>query len=285
MITTSMNWRGPACRIRSRLSVTAGSTPAIASARGLLCVRRCAIHEDVHVALHQPRSRQQDEHRYEEGGDGVRARVALVHEHEPDQHCDGSGEIAGEVKRVRRERCASVAARRPPEDDRAADVDRDHDPDHHERVPPGLDRGSARAGEMSDRPPGDEATGGNQDRRLGKSGEMLGLPVAVLVRDVRRTNRDTDREERQQGRHEVGARVQRLRDEAQAVRGEARAELERDEHDGRDHRDEGCPSLRIHPASETEEPAGEAGSSRLLVSPPELRAGDVALEVLFERRA
>ena len=64
-----------------------------------------------------------------------------------------------------------------------------------------------------------------------------------------------------QRRHEVGAGVQRLRDQAQAVRGEACAELERDEHDGRDHRDERRTSLGIHPASETEEPALPAGSS------------------------
>ena len=108
---------------------------------------------------------------------------------------------------------------------------------------------------MGDRPPGDEAAGRNQDRCLGKSGEMLGLPVSVLVRDIRRSYRDTDREERQQRRDEVGSRVQCLRDEAQAVRGEACAEFEQDEQDGRDHRDERRPSLRIHPASETEEPA------------------------------
>ena len=90
---------------------------------------------------------------------------------------------------------------------------------------------------------------------------MLRLAVAVLVRDVRGSNRDSNREERQERRHEVGAGVQRLRDQAQAVRGKACAELERDEHDGRDHRDERRTSLGIHPASETEEPALPAGSS------------------------
>jgi len=58
---------------------------------------------------------------------------------------------------------------------------------------------------MSDRPPGDEAAGQNKNRRLGKSGKMLGLPVSVLVGNVRGSDRDTDREERQQRRHEVGA--------------------------------------------------------------------------------
>ena len=91
---------------------------------------------------------------------------------------------------------------------------------------------------------------------------MLGLAVAVLVRDVRGADGDTDREEREQRRNEVGSGVQRLGDQAEAVRRQAGAELERDEHDGRDHRDERCSPLRMHPASETEEPA-EAGSSSI----------------------
>ena len=84
--------------------------PRDRQARRLLCVCRCSIHQDVHIALHQPGGGEQDENRHEEGGDGVRARVALVHEHEPDQHCDGSREIAGEVERIRRQGSASVAA-------------------------------------------------------------------------------------------------------------------------------------------------------------------------------
>jgi hypothetical protein len=39
---------------------------------------------------------------------------------------------------------------------------------------------------------------------------MLGLPVPVLVPLVRRPSRDADREEREQGGDEVGARVERL---------------------------------------------------------------------------
>jgi len=76
----------------------------------LLCVCRCAIHQDIHVALHQPSGGEQDEPSDEERGHGVRSLVTFVHEHEPDQHCDGAGEITGKVERVRRQRCASIAA-------------------------------------------------------------------------------------------------------------------------------------------------------------------------------
>ena len=89
--------------------------------------------------------------------------------------------------------------------------------------------------------------GQDEDRRLGESREVLRLAVAVLVPDVGGADRDADREERQERRDEVGARVQRLRDEPEAVRGEACAELERDERDGRDHRDERGTSLRDSP--------------------------------------
>ena len=59
--------------------------------------------------------------------------------------------------------------------------------------------------------------------------EVLRLAVAVLVAGVGGTRGDADREERQQRRDEVGAGVRGLREEPEAVRGEARAELERDQ--------------------------------------------------------
>ncbi len=54
---------------------------------------------------------------------------------------------------------------------------------------------------------------------------MLGLAVAELVRDVGRPGRDANREVGEQRGDEVGARVRRLRDEAEAVRREADASL------------------------------------------------------------
>src|SRR4051794_25915643 len=87
---------------------------------------------------------------------------------------------------------------------------------------------------------------------------MLRLAVAVLVRHVCRADRDTDGEEREQRRNQIGSGVQRLGDQSEAVRRQAGAELERDEQDGRDHRDERRSPLRMHPASKTEEPARRA---------------------------
>src|SRR3954452_16955850 len=112
---------------------------------------------------------------------------------------------------------------------------------------------------------------------------MLRLAVPVLVRHVRGADRNTDGEEREQRRNQIGSGVQRLGDQPEAVRRQAGAELERDEQDGRDHRDERRSPLRMHPASKTEEPA-EAGSSSIF-RPEKLRAGDVAVEALLERRA
>src|SRR5256886_2681609 len=209
--------------------------------------------------------------------------MALVHQDEPHEHCDRASEIAGEEQRVRCQRRTSVTTRCAPQDDGATDVDNDHDPNHGERVPPRLDRRRPLADEMRGCTPGDEEAGRGEDRSLGKSREMLRLAVPVLVRDVSGPDRDANRKESQQRRNEVGAGVQRLRDEAEAVRRETRAELERDERNRRGHGDERGLSLRIHPASETEEPAGKASSS-LLSYPLKLRTGDVALEVLDERR-
>ena len=84
---------------------------------------------------------------------------------------------------------------------------------------------------------------------LGKRGEVLGLAVAVLVAPVGRLGGDADREEREQGRDEVGARVDRLGDQAEAVRGEADRELERDERRRRGDRHERGPALRCQSSS------------------------------------
>ncbi len=67
---------------------------------------------------------------------------------------------------------------------------------------------------------------------------MLGLAVPVLMRHVGRTCGDTNREVGQKGRDEVGARVDRLRDEPEAVRRQADTELEDDERRRGGNRDE-----------------------------------------------
>ena len=58
---------------------------------------------------------------------------------------------------------------------------------------------------------------------------MLRLAVPELMRDVGRTRRDADREEREQRRDEIGSGVRRLGDEAEAVRREPDGQLEDDE--------------------------------------------------------
>ena len=70
------------------------------------------------------------------------------------------------------------------------------------RPPPRNRRSSART-EM-------KMLASDEERRLGERGEVLRLPVAVLVPDVRGTRRDADGEERQERGDEVRRRVQRL---------------------------------------------------------------------------
>ena len=103
--------------------------------RGRLGLRGRAIHQHVDVRLDQPRGGEQHEHADEERGDRVAVLVAVVREDEPDEHRERAEQVAAEVQRVRRERRALVAPRGPPRDDRAAEVDRDHDAEDGERVP------------------------------------------------------------------------------------------------------------------------------------------------------
>ena len=78
---------------------------------------------------------------------------------------------------------------------------------------------------------------------------MLGLAVPVLMPDVGRPSRHADGEERQQRCDEVGARVRGLREEPEAVRREARPELQPDQSDRDQHGDERSPPLRSHRGS------------------------------------
>ena len=59
-----------------------------------------------------------------------------------------------------------------------------------------------------DRVPDDEDAGHDEDRALGERGQMLGLPVAVLVTDVGGAHGDADGEEGQQRGDEICARVE-----------------------------------------------------------------------------
>ena len=79
--------------------------------------------------------------------------------------------------------------------------------------------------------------------------EMLGLPVAVLVAGIGGAHGDADGEEREQRSDEIGAGMGGLGDEAEAVRREAGAELQRDERERREHRPERGLPLGLHAGS------------------------------------
>ena len=72
------------------------------------------------------------------------------------------------------------------------------------------------------------------------------LLMAVLVAEVSRSRGDADGEEGEQRGDEVRSRVRRLGQEAEAVRRDAGAELQRDQGRRCDHGDERCPPLRRH---------------------------------------
>ena len=111
-----------------------------------------------------------------------------------------------------------------------------------------------------------------EERRLGERGEVLGLAVPVLVRDVRRPAGDAESEEGEERRDEVRARVNRLGDEAEAVRGEPDGELQHDERGGR-HDGQQCR-------------CGAAGSFQLLQRPGEnvLRVGAERVRLAVEEK-
>ena len=160
------------------------------------------------------------------------------------------------MERVRSERGAVVALRRAPQDDRATEVDDDHDPDHQERVPGRLHVRLAAADEM--RQIARHAMKKLASTRIAASpsaARCSALPCPYWCDDVGGPDRDPDGEEGQERRDEIGARMQCLRDEAETVGREAGAELEDDEDDRGDHRDERGSPLGVHAASETEEPA------------------------------
>ena len=74
----------------------------------LLRIGGHAVHQDVDVATHQPDGREEHEQRDEERRDRVGLHLARANEEKADEHRDRAGEVAREVKRVRRQRRASV---------------------------------------------------------------------------------------------------------------------------------------------------------------------------------
>jgi hypothetical protein len=204
------------------------------------------VHQHVDVAPHQPGSGEQDEHGDEQRRQRVCAGITPGDEQQTAEDRGGTRQVAPEVQRIRLQGRARVLLRRAPGHEHPARIDHHHDRDHRERVPRRLHVGLGRADEVRDRSVGDEEAGEDEDRCLGERGEMLGLAVPVRMARVRGAARDPEGEERQQSGDEVGARVHRLGDEPEAAARQARAELEPDEHKGREHGHERGSPLRRH---------------------------------------
>ena len=102
------------------------------------------------------------------------------------------------------------------------------------------------ADEPRDRHARDGEADRDEERRLGERGEVLRLPVAEGMARVGGAHRDGDGEEREQRGAEVGSRVRRLGEEAEASAREPGAELDRDEQAGGPDRDERGAPLRRH---------------------------------------
>ena len=210
--------------------------------------RRRAVHEHVDVPLDQPGGRGEDEHADEERRDRIPLGVAGARGEQPDEDGERAREVAAEMEDVHGERRALVAARRPEGDVGPARVHDDDDSDDAERegvdvhLVPALDK-------TEDRACRDDERGHDEDRGLGERAEVLRLAVPVRMADVGRPAGDPDREEGQEGGDEVRSRVGRLREKAEAARVDPRHELERDEHERREHRDESGPTLGRHAGS------------------------------------
>ena len=216
--------------------------------RRLLRRRRRTVHEHVDVPLNHPGGCGEDEHADEERRDRVPLGVAGARGEQPDEDGERAREVAAEMEDVHGERRALVAACRPEGHVRSAHVHGDDDSDDTERervdvhLVPALDK-------TEDRARRDDERGDDEDRGLGERAQVLRLAVPVRVADVGRPACDPDREEGQEGGDEVRSRVSRLREKAEAARVDSRHELERDEHERREHRDESGPTLGRHAVS------------------------------------
>ena len=175
--------------------------------RRLLRVRRGAIHQHVDVAPHQPGRREQDERRRRRAPrpsrrPGWPARTSsrpTSTATEPPRSLPkwSAFDASAGLEYARAARHDAVV--------RATSMQMTM-PDDEERVP-GRVHGRAAVDEPRDRVPDDEDAGDDEDRALGERGEMLGLPVAVLVARVGGAHGDADGEERQQRGDEIRARV------------------------------------------------------------------------------
>ena len=149
------------------------------------------------------------------------------------------------MERVGGERRALVAPRGAKRHERTAEVDHDHDP-HGDEDPPGRIHLGMGPDQAAYGQPGHEEPEDREERRLGQSREVLGFAVSVGVGAIGGPAGHPDCKEREQRRDEVCAGVDRLGQEAEAVRPEADAELDRDEDARGDDRHERGAPLRGH---------------------------------------
>ena len=214
-MTTSANVRPPAWRRRSRRTTTGGSSRSIAAraattaSAGARSISTSTLRRISRTAA--TTTRKATNSAAIESPSGKPARAAS----RPPRTAMVPSEVGAEVDSVRQQRRARVAPCGAVRDERPRDVDRDHDR-MRRRTPTRRARHRARSSPPGARRRGPATTSGDEDqeRSLGERGEMLCLAVAVEVPLVGRLHRDADREEREQRRDEVGARVGGLGDEA-----------------------------------------------------------------------
>ena len=184
--------------------------------------------------------------RDEERGDRVAGREAQCGGHQTRENGERPHEVAPEVERVREECVALVETCAAQRDHRPRAVDHEHERDRGERPAGGIDVDLDDVRQAEDRDDRDEHADRDEEGGLGKRGEVLRLRVAVRVATISGTHRDGHGEERQERRGEVGPRVRRLREEAEARAGEAGDELDRNEEAGGPDGDERGAPLRRH---------------------------------------
>ena len=194
-------------------------------ARRLGGLRGSVVHEHVDVPPDQPHRREEDEARDEQRRQRVAVRIAGGRRRETGEDRGRAEQVAAEVERVRLQRRAPEAPGRAQRDRRAARVDGDHDTSTRTSTRPRRPPTRA-ARQPGDGEAGDEQAQGDQDRRLSQRGEVLRLPVAVLVGRIGRPHCDSDREQREQSRDKVRSRMEGLREQPERAAREPGYELQ-----------------------------------------------------------
>ena len=154
------------------------SAPMAASAAACASEGTRSISTSMLTRISRPAATQH-EPGHEQRRHRVRPVVAGARGDETEQHGRRAGEVAGEVERVRLQRRASVAAAGAEGDVGAGGVDHDHRADHERAPTPSGRPGPRRARTAARARARRSQAGDDQDRRLGKRGEMLGLAVTV----------------------------------------------------------------------------------------------------------